>query len=198
VIKIKICGLFSVKDIEIVNYAKPDYIGFVFVPDSKRYITPDKAEQLHHVLDKSISAIGVFQNFDADEIISIYKRGIIDMAQLHGDETPEVVLKVKAWLPVIKAISMKPGWDTEQKRYKDADYFLLDSGSGGTGKAFDWKLIGESSKPYFLAGGINTENISSALKLNPFAVDVSSGAETNARKDAKKVYRLIQTVRGLL
>ena len=197
--KIKICGLTRLCDIEAVNAAKPQYIGFVFA-ESKRRVTPKQAEELRENLSPDIIPVGVFVNETIENIISLVRSGVIGAIQLHGDEPEEYIEKLKALTdtPVIKAVSvLKPG-DVQKFENTCADYLLLDNKSGGTGQIFNWNLIGEVSKPFFLAGGLNIENIKSAIKkINPFAVDISSGVETSGLKDKEKIMSIISMIRSI-
>lgn len=194
--KIKICGLSRKEDIDAVNRLKPDYIGFVFAK-SKRQVDFETASILKKSLSKDILSVGVFVNADISEIADLSKQGVIDLIQLHGDESEEYILSLRklAKAPIIKAAAVSCKEDVLQKNDSAADYLLLDAGKGGTGKSFDWNLTKYCRKPYFLAGGINTDNISRALSLKPFCIDASSGAETNGIKDEDKISALIKSVR---
>ncbi|MDR1000350.1 MAG: phosphoribosylanthranilate isomerase [Clostridiales bacterium] len=196
-IKIKICGLFRQEDIDYVNEAIPDYVGFVFAKTSKRYVSLQFAKELSAKLRKSITPVGVFMNASANDIISICNMGIVRVLQLHGENQPAVIKTLRdrsVDLPAIRAVSIAPGWDTGNG-LSLFDYYLLDNGAGGTGKAFDWSLIGAPRKPFFLAGGLNINNLCDALALNPYAVDISSGAESDNVKDFAKIQQLVKTVR---
>ncbi|GHU98524.1 N-(5'-phosphoribosyl)anthranilate isomerase [Clostridia bacterium] len=188
--KIKICGLFRNQDIEYVNEAKPDFIGFVFA-ESRRRITPAQAESFRKNLRGGIVPIGVFVNADTRDIAALYRNGIIGIAQLHGGEDAAYIDRLKALcgVPVVKMV--KP---PDAVPNAGADYLLFDSGNG-SGKTFDWRLLPRANKPYFLAGGIGLDNIEDALKLSPFAIDVSSGAETDGVKDREKILRLAKICR---
>ena len=106
-------------------------------------------------------------------------------------------LRVLTDKPVIKAVTVLKKGDAQRWADSGADYLLLDNKSGGTGRRFDWDLIGEMNRPYFLAGGLNIENIEEAIQRNaPFAVDISSGVETNGFKDAEKINEIIKKVRN--
>lgn len=194
--KIKICGLKRIEDIEAANLYKPDYVGFVMAP-GRRQVTEQQASQLKKSLCKDIQAVGVFVNEKRDYIAGLLEGGIIDIAQLHGEETEEDVvwLKEHTGKPVIKAVSVKSAEDIRRWRDSSADYLLLDNGAGGTGKTFDWNVIGDFNKQYFLAGGLNGANIEDALKLNPYCVDISGGVETDGYKDAYKIKQVIDIVR---
>ncbi len=196
--KVKICGLRRAEDIDAVNRALPDYIGFVFAP-SRRRVDMATAAALKEKLDKRIAAVGVFVNEETDTIISIYRAGIIDAVQLHGDEDDAVIRRLKKSCPVIKAVGVG---DTLPALPASADYLLFDTLSarrGGTGEVFDWKVLKDyKEKPYFLAGGLSEPNITDAMRLlNPFCVDVSSGAETDGVKDAEKIARIVRLVREM-
>ena len=196
--KIKICGLKRLEDIEIVNKYKPDYIGFVFA-DSKRKVTQNLAGEMKKNLDSSIQSVGVFVDENMDEILKLYNLGIIDIAQLHGSESEEYIKKLKQksnyQLKIINAIEMDDEKDLLEYDNSIADYLLLDSGKG-SGKTFDWCLIRKDlKKEFFLAGGLNAENISGAIKeFNPFAVDLSSGVETNGYKDELKIKEVMEAI----
>ena len=184
--KIKICGLTRLCDIKAVNEYKPNYIGFVFA-ESKRRVTPEQAAALRERLNHGIIPVGVFVNEEPQIILDLVQKKTIEMIQLHGDESEEYISKIKSLTgkPVIKA-----GYS------EAADYLLFDSPEPGSGKTFNWDTIGKVKKPFFLAGGLNIENVAEAiLTLNPFAVDVSSGVETNGIKDPEKIKEFIRRVR---
>lgn len=196
--KIKICGLSRLCDIDYVNMTMPDYIGFVFAPRSKRYVSPSQAAQLKARLSPCIKAAGVFVDEEAENILDIAGRGIIDIIQLHGSEDDHYISKLKAVsdVPIIKAFSIKSKKDIQTAVLSSADYILLDNGAGGTGDTFNWSLISGVSRPYFLAGGLTPNNVEQAVAINhPFAVDASSGVETDGVKDFNKIKAFIDTVR---
>ena len=193
--KIKICGMVRKQDIEYVNEALPDYIGFVFAK-SKRQVTPEQARELKTILNPRILAVGVFVDAPISEIACICKAGTIDLVQLHGKEEALYIqeLRKKISQPMIKAVSIKPGI---QLRDENVDYYLFDHGKGGTGKAFDWNLIPQTQKPFFLAGGLNAENLRlAARKIGPYAVDLSSGVETDGVKDREKIMEAVRSVKN--
>jgi len=192
--KIKICGLTRKQDIEVVNIHKPNYIGFVFAV-SRRMVTPAQAHELREILHADIIPVGVFVDEPQQNILSLAKSGIIDVIQLHGEEDEEYVQNLKQLTdkPIIKAVSVQNIGDVQKWHITAADYLLLDHVGGGTGQKFDWSLIGKTDKPYFLAGGLNAENIAEAIaKTASFAVDVSSGVETNGLKDPAKIGEFIK------
>lgn len=197
--KIKICGLFRNDDIEYANIAKPDYIGFVFA-ESRRKVTPEKALELKKLLSPDIKTVGVFVNQDISFISGLVRNNVIDFIQLHGNEDKLYISdlkKITGDIPVIKAVSVKTSYDISDSEKYNSDFILLDNGKGGTGEKFDWNLIDKNIKSkIFLAGGISLENINTAVKLNPYCIDVSSGAETDGLKDKNKMIRLVNAVRN--
>ena len=195
--KIKFCGLSRACDIEAANEIKPDYIGFVFAPRSKRRVSYKQAVDLKNLLNKEIKAVGVFLNEDIEQVISLLNLGIIDAAQLHGEESPAYIARIQqeTGKPVIKAFCIRGAEDVAAAEKTNADFIILDAGTG-EGKTFDWRLIDEFKKPYFLAGGLNSENVKEAMhKLHPYALDVSTGIETDGLKDKQKMAEFAATVR---
>ncbi|MDR2554384.1 MAG: phosphoribosylanthranilate isomerase [Fibromonadaceae bacterium] len=188
--KIKICGLKNSVDVDYVNEAMPDYIGFVFA-ESKRRISPQTAAEFKNRLSPKITAVGVFVNTEISSISQLYNAGVINIAQLHGSESEAYIdeLKKTCDIPVIKAINI------EVSPPANADYLLFDNGKGGSGESFDWSLIPKYNKDYFLAGGINLDNIKKAINLKPYGIDLSSGTETNGKKDREKIIQLVQIAR---
>lgn len=198
-VKIKICGLRRLEDIEMVNKYGPDYIGFVFA-DSKRQVSHDVAAQLKDNLSLDIISVGVFVNAKADEILKLYEEGIIEIAQLHGSESEDYINTLKEntndELKIIKAIEMSEDKDLSKYDESAADYLLLDSGKG-SGKTFDWRLIRKDlKKEFFLAGGINSENVKQAIEeFDPYAIDLSSSLETDGYKDENKIKEIMEVIR---
>ena len=195
--KIKLCGLTRPCDIECVNELLPEYIGFVFAPKSRRYISPEKAEVLREHLDDRITPVGVFVDEKIEIIADLIKRKIIDIVQLHGNESEQYIEDLRRVIdcPVIKAFRIESEADIVSANNSSADYVLLDSG-GGTGKVFDHSLLKDIARPYFLAGGLTPENVETAVKqLKSFAVDVSSSLETDGFKDKIKMTAFVNAVR---
>lgn len=197
--KIKICGLSRKCDIDYVNELMPDYIGFVFAK-SRRQIDRRKAEKLREMLNENVQTVGVFVNEDINKVAYMANNSIIDMIQLHGseDETYVKSLRYKTDAKIIKAFKINSYEDIKMANESDAEYILLDNGNGGTGKSFDWGYVDNIDRPYFLAGGINESNLEAALRLQPYAIDLSSGIETDGFKDYNKIKNVIRTVRGSL
>ncbi len=202
--KVKICGLRREEDIQIVNKYLPDYIGFVFA-DSKRKITREEAHRLKNQLDERILSIGVFVNAPVEEIAALVKANIINGIQLHGDEDENYMntlrRTIKEAVPIIKALRAIKEEDIKKGRKLPADYFLLDTYSaehyGGIGKPFDWNIVPEDFRRFYLAGGLNNTNVTKAIEmLHPYCVDISSGVETEGYKEEKKVMEFIAAVRA--
>lgn len=196
--KLKICGLFRPEDIEAANLVQPDFAGFVLAPGFRRSITGEQAAEFRRKLDGRIQAVGVFVDAPEEEIASYLKEDIIQMAQLHGEETEEEIrfLKAATGRPVMKAVKVQGREDVERWLDSAADYLLFDSGTG-SGRIFDWNLLADVERDYFLAGGLNAVNLPEALtRLRPRAVDLSSGVETDGVKDLKKMLAVAKLVRG--
>ena len=195
--KIKLCGLSRIEEIEAANELKPEYIGFVFAPKSRRYVAPEAAAELKKQLSGEIQAAGVFVNESVEKIAELLDDHIIDIAQLHGDEDEAYIRRLRQLTgkPIIKAFQVKSEKEITDARQCSADYILLDSGAG-TGTVFDWNILKKIDRPYFLAGGLSAGNVGKAVReLQPFAVDVSSGIETDRRKDKEKMAAFVAAVR---
>ncbi len=203
--KVKICGLSRVEDIQAANELKPDYIGFMLWPKSKRAVTFEQAAQLKKQLAEGIKAVGVFVNESAETIAKIAKSGVIEMVQLHGDEDLAYCkhLREIVDLPIIKAVRVRGEESFQGLDEYPVDYFLFDTyvpgQYGGTGIRFNLKLGDDKriSKPYFVAGGLDACNVSEVLaETYAMAVDVSGGVETDGVKDYNKIAAFIKSVRG--
>ena len=197
--KIKICGLRRREDILAVNEAKPDYCGFIIeFPKSFRSVTADKVRELVKDLSPEIKGVGVFVNAPVEFVSGLLNEGTLALAQLHGQEDEAYIRKLKKLTdkPIIKAFSVKTSEDIEKALQSPADYILLDQGSGGTGMTFDWSLIPKIERPFFLAGGIGSENLEQAIReIRPYAVDLSSSVETDKWKDPEKIRNVVDIVR---
>lgn len=204
-VKVKICGIKNLQDVQAVNKHKPDFAGFVFYPLSKRYVSLIVARRLKAALNRHIKTVGVFVNAPVEEIAAAAELGIIDLVQLHGDEGNAYIAELKkiCKLPIIKVVRVQDESDIKRADYYDCDYLLFDTYSqsayGGTGRQFNTQLLKgvKIHKPYFIAGGLNAENVRRAIKgLKPFAADVSGGVETDGGKDAAKIKAFIKQVKG--
>ena len=196
--KIKICGLKRPEDITYVNEAKPDYCGFIIeFPKSSRNVTGALVRELTAKLNPDIIPVGVFVNAAPERVEELLLDGTIHIAQLHGQEDEAYIRRIQknTGHQVIKAFSVKTAQDIENAMKRPADYILLDQGSGGTGQTFDWSLIPEIDRPFFLAGGLGVENLETAVRtINPYAVDLSSSVETDGMKDRDKILKAVQLV----
>ena len=197
--KIKICGLRRMEDIQAVNEAKPDFCGFVIeVPGSFRSVTVSQAKELAAELDRDIQAVGVFVNAPEAVAAELLNREIISMAQLHGQEDETYIRRLRKLTdrPLIKAFSVGSREDAEKALESSADYILLDQGKGGTGIPFDWSLLPVVERPFFLAGGLGEDNLERAVRrFHPYAVDLSSGVETDMWKDPVKIKKAVDILR---
>lgn len=196
--RVKICGLKTPEDAEKVNEVQADYAGMVFA-DTRRKVTDEMAEQIRKALDPSIPAVGVFVDENPERIIELLNKGIIDMAQLHGNESDEEIQKIQkaTGKKVIKAVVVKDEEDV-RKSYPSADYLLYDAGKG-SGRTFHWELLKTAARkqPVFLAGGLEASNVAKGIReVNPYAVDISSGVEDeNGVKNLELMKKFVKTVR---
>lgn len=203
---VKFCGLKRAADIEAVNRIRPDLVGFVMVPGRRRSVEPDEVAKMRSHLAPEIKVVGVFVDEEISVVKDLLNRGIIDIAQLHGEESNGYIRELREaagaggdprWcggeravpkIRIIKAFGIRSEADLRTVEESEADLVLLDSPGGGTGETFNWRLLKEVKRPYILAGGLNAENIEEAVRmLDPFGVDVSSGIETDGVKDEKKM-----------
>ncbi len=194
---IKICGLKTIKDIEIVNKYDIHYVGFIFAKGSKREISIEQAKEMKKVLNPNIKAIGVFTHTPIEQINYIADYCNLDIIQLHSDESPEMCKMANR--PVWKSISIKSEDSIlDIQKYNMCQGILLDTFKqgilGGSGETFDWNIVKDLSSKHFiiLAGGLNSNNIKKAIEIvNPHVVDISSGVETNNTKDEQKIKELV-------
>lgn len=195
-VKVKICGIRKLEDALVAIEAGADAIGFVFA-ESKRRISVNEAKSIAQKLPTDILKIGVFVNASREELETTTKEVGLDFVQLHGDENPTFVSELG--MPSIKAFRINDSSNLDEIRKYNSSLFLLDSGTGkyrgGNGTSFDWNLIPEDSRlkeSMILAGGLNVDNVQQAIKkIRPYMVDVSSGVETNGKKDPKKIKQFI-------
>jgi len=197
-VKVKICGITDLKMAQSAINAGADAIGFVFA-ESKRQIKITEAKKIIELLPDSVLKIGVFVNETKETLESIYEEVGLTHLQLHGDETPEFCRSLS--FPVIKALRVQSEKDVEKIAEYDCDFILVDSPSGkyrgGNGTTFNWDLV-KSKKidNLILAGGLTIENVIPACSVvKPIMVDVSSGVETNGKKDEEKIKSFIKKVK---
>lgn len=207
-IAVKTCGLSRPCDIDWANELRPDYVGFVFAPASKRYVDAAHAAELRAGLDDGITAVGVFVDADAEEIAGLVRSGTIDVVQLHGHEDAGYLQTLRQLLgdgvEVIQAFSIVSPDDVAAANASGADYVLLDNGAGGSGESFDWSLLGGVRHPFFLAGGLDADNVGEALRQveaagaapQLVAVDASSGIEKDGTKDFERMRAFVEAVRS--
>jgi phosphoribosylanthranilate isomerase len=197
VTKIKICGLSRPEDIEAANDIKSDYVGFVFAPGSKRRVDEETVVELKKRLDPAIETVGVFVDEDPGHIAWLLDAGVIDIAQLHGHEGEGYLARLRSLTTgdFIQAVRIEDERDIARANASHADIVLLDGGAGA-GRTFDWELAKGVDRPFFLAGGLDPDNVAAAIAaLHPFAVDVSSGVETDGVKDRDKMAAFAAAVR---
>lgn len=203
--RVKICGITSESDIEILNEYQPDYAGFVFAI-SKRQLSPEAAGRLAGKLASSVRRVGVFVNAAREDLLEAVDAARLDIVQLHGDETPEDINRLrrslKSGVEIWKAVRVRDAGSLKKIDRFAADRYLLDAyvdGSyGGMGKSFNWDWAGSigTKACIILAGGLNPANVAEGIRrVKPYAVDVSSGVETGGGKDGSKVRDFMNAVK---
>lgn len=195
--RVKLCGQPADCDVATINSLQPDYVGFILTSRFRRYVAPERVLEIRRELSEQIQVVGVCVDEPVEYVAELLNSGTIDIAQLHGQEDHTYIDRLRAIShgPIIKAFKLQKPEDIALVNASTADYVLLDSGTG-TGQTFDWSLIHDISLPFFLAGGLNPENVAEAVrKINPFGVDVSSGIETDGHKDSKKMTAFVNAVR---
>ena len=191
--KVKICGLSNIEAVKTAVSAGADYIGFVFAP-SKRQVTLEQAAELAKFIPSHIQKVGVFVSPGRAELLEAVDKVGLDFVQVHG----QVVDKLFENLPCgsIQAVQVDEGGHVPNSQ---ADYLLFDAPVAGSGQTFDWGQLDttELAQPFFIAGGLNEDNVARAIQhFSPFAVDVSSGVETDGQKDHEKIRRFIERVKN--
>jgi phosphoribosylanthranilate isomerase len=204
-VTVKICGITNWTDARLAVEAGAKILGFNFCPESSRYIDPGKARRIVRRLPKKIRAVGVFVNQTEEVMLDIARKVGLHFLQLHGDESPDTVARLRRSLPVIKAVQVRSSFRPAQLApYRGADALLLDgfdgNRRGGTGKTFEWR-IAKRTKRYgriFLAGGLKPENAAEAIRIaKPYAIDVCSGVESKpGKKDGARIEALMRAVRA--
>ena len=200
--KIKFCGIRRLEDVAFCNELQPEYLGMILSSGFRRTISPETAEQLVKAKSRSIAAVGVFVNETPEHIAQVLKQVPLDVIQLHGSETAEIVSGVR-WrtgLPVWKAVQVQTAADIQAARQLGADQLILEGKAGGMGITADWELIAgaKPAQPFLLAGGLTPENVAeAAASVQPDGVDFSSGIETGSVKDYAKMKRIVTIIRGV-
>ena len=190
--KVKICGLSTKGAVETAVSAGADYIGFVFAP-SKRQVTLEQAAELVKIIPTYVKKVGVFVSPSRAELLEAIEKVGLDLVQIHGQVADDLF----ADLPCssIQAVQVDGNGHVPNSQ---ADYLLFDAPVAGSGQTFDWGLLDtkDLSQPFFIAGGLNEDNVARAIQhFSPFAVDVSSGVETDGQKDHEKIRRFIERVK---
>jgi phosphoribosylanthranilate isomerase len=200
-VKVKICGITSADDAIAAVELGADLLGFNFYPQSPRYVPFEQAESIIRKIPTSVDTVGVFVNPQPSELKQIVDAGFFNWIQLHGDETPEYCSKL-SWTNarIIKGIRVRSADDIQRAYQYPVDAILLDSYDkniyGGTGKPFDWSLIGNLHRRLFLAGGINPGNVAEAMQNGVYCIDVCSGIESApGKKDRTKMKQLFDNIR---
>lgn len=201
--KIKICGITNVDDALFAADCGADFLGFIFVPSSPRFVEPEKAGEIAARLRENGNAptlVGVFQDASADYIHEIRNVVFVDLVQLHGSESDDDIREIG--IPAIKTLHVGETLP-DTRGVPAAAWLLFDTydqrRAGGTGKRFEWSLLAthKRSKPFFLSGGLNPDNVGAAISLvRPDGIDVASGVEASPGvKDHDKLARLFERVR---
>ena len=191
--KVKICGLSTKGAVEVAVSAGADYIGFVFAP-SKRQVTLDQATELAKLIPSHIQKVGVFVSPSQSELLEAIDKVGLDLVQIHGQVADDLFED----LPCASIQAVQVDGDGHVPN-SQADYLLFDAPVAGSGRTFDWGQLDttELSQPFFIAGGLNEDNVEEAIQhFTPFAVDVSSGVETDGQKDHEKIRRFIERVKN--
>ena len=191
--KVKICGLSTKGAVETAVSAGVDYIGFVFAP-SKRQVTLEEATELAELIPADVKKVGVFVSPSRAQLLEAIDKVGLDFVQVHG----KVVDKLFENLPCASIQAVHVDGDGHVPN-SQADYLLFDAPVAGSGQTFDWGQLdtAELSQPFFIAGGLNEDNVEEAIQhFSPFAVDVSSGVETDGQKDHEKIRRFIERVKN--
>ena len=191
--KVKICGLSTQGAVEAAVSAGADYIGFVFAP-SKRQVTVEQAAELAKFIPSHIQKVGVFVSPSRAELLEAVDKVGLDLVQVHGRVTDDLFEDLPC--ASIQAVQVDGEGHVPNSQ---ADYLLFDAPVAGSGQTFDWGRLDttELSQPFFIAGGLNEDNVVEAIQhFTPYAVDVSSGVETDGQKDHEKIRRFIERVKN--
>ena len=187
--KVKICGLSTVEAVETAVLAGADYIGFVFA-ESKRQVSLEQARELAKLVTGKTKIVGVFVSPSLEDLEQAIAQVPLDIVQIHGMFNEALIPKIS--VPVIRAIQLS---DQEAKVTSPADFLLFDAPVAGSGQTFDWDLLKDQKiqQDFFIAGGLTVDNVRQAREtFQPYALDVSSGVETDGRKDIEKIKAFIE------
>lgn len=187
--KVKICGLSTVEAVETAVLAGADYIGFVFA-ESKRQVSLEQAHELAKLVTGKTKIVGVFVSPSLEELEQAISQVPLDIVQIHGNFDEALIPKIS--VPVIRAIQLS---DQEAQMSSQADYLLFDAPVAGSGQTFDWNLLKDQKiqQDFFIAGGLTVDNVRQAREtFQPYALDVSSGVETDGHKDIEKIKAFIE------
>ena len=190
--KVKICGLSTKEAVKTAVSVGADYIGFVFAP-SKRQVTLEQAAELAKIIPSHIQKVGVFVSPSRAELLEAVDKVGLDLVQVHGQVADDLFEDLSC--ASIQAVQVDKGRHVPNSQ---ADYLLFDAPVAGSGQTFDWGRLDmtELTQPFFIAGGLNEDNVSRAIQhFSPYAVDVSSGVESNGQKDHEKIRRFIERVK---
>ena len=191
--KVKICGLSTKEAVKTAVSAGADYIGFVFAP-SKRQVTLEQAAELAKFIPSHIQKVGVFVSPSRAELLEAVDKVGLDFVQVHGQVTDDLFENLSC--ASIQAVQVDGNGHVPNSQ---ADYLLFDAPVAGSGQTFDWGRLDTTglAQPFFIAGGLNEDNVAGAIQhFSPYAVDVSSGVETNGQKDHEKIRRFIERVKN--
>lgn len=191
--KVKICGLSNIEAVETAVSAGADYIGFVFAP-SKRQVTLEQAAELAKIIPTNVNKVGVFVSPSRADLLEAIEKVGLDLVQVHDQVADDLFED----LPCASIQAVQVDGDGHVPN-SQADYLLFDAPVAGSGQTFDWGQLDttELAQPFFIAGGLNEDNVARAIQhFSPFAVDVSSGVETDGQKDHEKIRRFIERVKN--
>ena len=191
--KVKICGLSTKEAVETALSAGADYIGFVFAP-SKRQVTLDQAAELAKFIPVDVKKVGVFVSPSRAQLLEAIDKVGLDLVQIHGQVADNLFENLPCGS--IQAVRVDGNGHVPNSQ---ADYLLFDAPVAGSGQTFDWGKLDTAglAQPFFIAGGLHEDNVEDAIQyFTPFAVDVSSGVETDGKKDHEKIRRFIERVKN--
>ena len=204
--RVKLCGMSREEDVDAVASARPDFVGFIVgFPKSRRSVAPERLGELVSRLAASeagegVWRVGVFVDELPEEVARIVEERGLDLVQLHGHEDAAYLEELRRALPglgIVQAFRVRTEADVERACGSGADMVLLDNGQG-TGERFDWSLASLATRPFMLAGGLSPDNVADAVEqVRPWGVDMSSGVETDGRKDPEKIKAAVAAVRGV-